>query len=162
MAISFPTDSNFLEPGIHPASVDEVEAALVVEFNASTTRRQIFDEWIELRACICEIVVLGRQWVNGSFVSRKRDPTDIDVATFLDADEVEELDAAHQDTLNSLMGSRSTAGFPRCDSFAIVEYPEGHPIYEASVQTKQVFETTFYGFDRDTCVAKGFIEVAAA
>lgn len=159
MAIEFPLDSDYLAVGIQPASVGDVKAALVDAFTESRTRRPVFEEWMQLRERVGAIVTLREQWVDGSFTTRKRDPADIDVATFLDAVEVDALGADDQETLNALMGSKSTEGLPLCDSFALVVYPQGHPMHDAYLVMKETFETTFYGYDSRANVAKGFLEV---
>lgn len=160
MPIEIPTDADYLPPGVHPATVAEVEAALVHAFAESKTRRPIYGEWLQLRDRLDALVTLGIQWINGSFATRKRDPGDIDIATFMQSAEVDVLSPERQDELNGLMASKDTTGLPLCDSFAIVEYPQGHPMHEAYVATKETFETAFFGYDSRAGISKGFVEVS--
>ena len=59
----------------------------VDEFEDSTTRKLIFEQYqrylLDIRTMITDDFV---QWIDGSFVSRKTNPNDIDVVTFLDFD----------------------------------------------------------------------------
>ena len=138
--------------------MDDVEQGLVHPFDASRTRRPIFVEWCGLRDHIAEITELGIQWLNGSFATRKLDPNDLDLATFLNGSMIETLDEHRQAALNGLVGGGDTENFPRCDSFAIVEYPEDHPMRSAYVVTRDTFEELFFGRDVSG-VQKGFVEV---
>lgn len=115
MPIEIPSDADYLPPGVHHGSVAEVEAALVDAFAESKTRRPIYEEWLQLRDRVGGLVTLGIQWINGSFATRKRDPGDIDVATFMQSAEVDSLSPESQDELNGLMASKDTTGRSRLD-----------------------------------------------
>lgn len=160
MVIKIPADSDYLPPRIHNATVAEIKSALVDEFAESTTRGPVFGEWLQLRDRVDGLITLGIQWINESFATRKRDPGDIDIATFMHSTEVDALSSEHQDELNGVMASKDTTGLPLSDSFAIVEYPEGHPMHEAYVATKETSESIFFGYDRRSGLPKGFVEVA--
>ncbi len=80
-----PVDASGRIPdGRHVTDVAEVEQRLVVPFPLSLTRRAIYAGWRARRATIAELVPsLNQEWVAGSFASSKRDPSDIDVVTFI-------------------------------------------------------------------------------
>ena len=67
---------------------DLIETDLVVfeqKFIWNEHRKNLFDEYINL---IVELKNLGVtncfQWINGSFVTKKEKPNDIDIVTFID------------------------------------------------------------------------------
>jgi hypothetical protein len=138
VALTFPEDSDFLPTGVHQATVEEVEQVLVAHFPESTTRKAIFDEWIRLRTELATAVSLGRQWLNGSFVSKKENPNDLDLVTFADPDEVEALDRDGEDRLGRRASGRRTERFPHSDSYLIVEYADGHPLHANAVSVRPV------------------------
>lgn len=162
MPLAFDEGANYLPPGIHRASVSEVHEVLVAGFDDPAVRQEIFDQWTELTAEIRAIVQVEKQWLNGSFVSRKLTPGDLDLATFLDGDQLEALPEAERDRLTALLSGPNVEAYPLIDSFAIVLYAPGHPVHEVGEATREAFESTF--FARDSRIAppieKGFVEVA--
>lgn len=96
------------------------------------------------------------QWVNGSFVTKKLIPGDIDIVTFLNHDMVQNLGQ----TLDNFKYPNSEAIYG-VDAYIVEVYPEGHP--------KRYFYTSdwAYWYDRFTKtrrikgnrLAKGFLEM---
>jgi hypothetical protein len=159
VAIEFQAGEGHLQPGKHEATVEEVKEKLVDPYAESSTRTPIFAQWLGLRTAMREIVPFEKQWLNGSFVSTKLNPADLDVATFVDGEAVEALGDDGRSALNALCGGSDTEEFPLCDSFLIVRYPEGHPMASLSRVIEETFEQSFYGFDDRLNLAKGFVEV---
>jgi hypothetical protein len=59
------------------ATPEEVEAAFVT--GQSTTRQQIWADWLELTSALREVAgVVPAAWLSGSFVTDKADPGDVD------------------------------------------------------------------------------------
>ena len=125
-------DANgFLIPyGPVSSNLETIERVFVEEFPTSTTRRPNFDRYRECNARLLELMPDGfRQWIDGSFVSRKSDPNDIDVLTFVDA----AVFPQHEETFRALRREFAT-GAGRVDVRTILVYPEGHPrrnLYES-------------------------------
>lgn len=157
MPFAFPPGSPYLAPGLHPATVDEVEATLVNGFPGSSTRRDIFDGWRGLRTTMSSVVSLREQWLNGSYVTTKEDPGDADLVVHLDGDEIEALDPIGEATLKGLVAGPGSKAAWRCDSYPLVEYPVGHPMRALYESTRGHWET-FFGHDRSG-VPKGIVEV---
>lgn len=96
------------------------------------------------------------QWVNGSFVTKKPNPGDIDIVTFLDHNLVQRL--GH--SLDNFKYPNSEAIY-NVDAFFVEIYPAGHP--------KRHYYTSdwAYWYDRFTKtrrirgnrLAKGFLEM---
>jgi hypothetical protein len=101
VSLAFDSDG-LLPPGPQSATVAEVEEVLVTGFAGSSTRRVIFDLWLEHRRAISDVVSLGRQWLDGSFATAKLDPRDADVVTFLDHVAVDALPGHRQILLSGL------------------------------------------------------------
>jgi hypothetical protein len=120
-------ENGFLKPyGPISADLDTVERIFVEEFITSTTRRNLFGQYREYNARLLVLLTSGfTQWIDGSFISRKRDPEDIDVLTFVDAEfynrherEIEELKQEYRNQRPVLV-----------DAYFVRVYPEGHRRY---------------------------------
>lgn len=65
-------------------------------------------------------------WVDGSFLTEKDKPSDIDVTVFIDIDILNEL----TDEQKELVDKSNEIGYIEgLDSFVITRYPRGHPMY---------------------------------
>lgn len=96
-----------------------VERVFVDEFPSSTTRRAHFDRYLDYNACLSTYLPDGfTQWVDGSFVTRKKNPDDIDVLTFVDY----ALFERHEQALRGLKKEFA----PQVDSYYVPVYPIGH------------------------------------
>ncbi|MCY7351756.1 MAG: hypothetical protein LH606_13990 [Cytophagaceae bacterium] len=108
------------------------EAVFARAFPKSQTRSGIFAEYIRyvtrLRDTVGEDFTM---WVNGSFVTQKLNPRDIDFVTFLDSERYN----AHENELGELRQLRLEQG-SLTDGFFVKVYPESHP------------NRKFYGLDR--------------
>lgn len=63
------------------------------------------------------------QWVNGSFVTNKENPADIDFVTILDFKTFEESEQFIEKQFR-IRGARNAYGV---DAYTVRKYPEGHP-----------------------------------
>lgn len=102
-----------------------VERVFVDEFTDSITRRRLFDAYKQYNAQIQGNLPTGAaftQWVDGSFVTRKRDPNDIDVVTYIDFRLYEEYEPFFN-SLRQLRYLRQTD----IDGYFVRVYPVDHP-----------------------------------
>lgn len=157
MPLAFTPGSPYLDAGFHDATVADVEATLVNSFATSITRREIFERWTQLRLAIAAVVSLREQWLDGSYVTMKVDPADADIVVHLDGSEVDALDPTAWVTLEALVSGKTTQAAWRCDSYPLVEYPEGHPLHVISEEVRDHW-ADFFGKDRNG-VPKGIVRV---
>lgn len=110
------------------ATLETVERVFVEEFPNSTTRRVHFERYEEYNARLLALIPARErpdglmQWIDGSFVSRKPDPGDIDLLTFLPTD----LYDRYQWVLRNWRNEFKTGTGGRADVHLIRTYPEGH------------------------------------
>jgi len=154
---AFPPGSAYLDPGFHDATVADVESTLVNGFPTSNTRRDIFERWQQLRAAIAALVTLREQWLDGSYVTTKVDPGDADIVVHLDGAEVDNLAPVAEFTLQALVAGKTTQAAWRCDSYPLVEYPQGHPL-RALFEAQRTYWADFFGTDR-LGAPKGIVRV---
>jgi len=121
------------QPPFHDADLAEVKRAFVYGFAPDNARRKkVFgayqrhhQEWRRILVSSQKI----EQWLDGSFVSRKAEPGDLDLVTFLPARQLQRLT---QEDYNSII-----ALFPNCHvkggllhSFHIPALPADAPLSE--------------------------------
>jgi hypothetical protein len=146
-----------LPPGGHAATVDEIELALVDAFPASKTRRPLFEQWRNVVAAIERILPIQEHWMDGSYVTAKLDPNDIDIVTYLDHQDFDGLDDVAKTLLAGLVSNKVSQALHGCDSYWVVAYPEGHPLRAAYEQSRSYWEH-WLGTDR-TGNPKGYVEL---
>lgn len=80
-----------------PSALDTIEAVFVKPFTKSKTRWRVFEAFfIYLTELKAVLNVPMEIWVNGSFTTQKRDPSDIDFVIFVDR----QIAMAHNDIIH--------------------------------------------------------------
>ena len=77
-------------------------------FPKSKTRRRLFMRWERHRAALVSLVRAEAQWIDGTFVTSKEDPRDIDLVTIIDGPAKEILAPPLQDMVRALLGGKDT------------------------------------------------------
>jgi len=126
----------------------------VARFPASKTRSDLYDAWRTRRGWLAAILALDVEWVGGSFVTAKVNPTDLDVTTFVAGESWDQLPMDEQKRFAGLIRSKA------CDGFLVAAYPAGHPAHERYRDLVAMWER-HWGHDRDGN-AMGFVEVTEA
>jgi hypothetical protein len=156
MPVEFAQGEDRLPEGIHQVSTAEVKALLVDPFPNSSTRPGLYERWLGVREAIRRIVPVQTEWLNGSYVTKKEDPGDIDLIVFLDP-KVDQLDTPDQILLLGLTAQEVTKVLHGCHSFPVTAYPPGHPAHASYLAAMQTWRA-FFGKDREGN-AKGFLEI---
>jgi hypothetical protein len=104
MAIPEFREDGYLPEGLHPATEDEV----IARFGQSTTRREYLAPRLPLWLHLARAVGGLRFVVNGSFVTAKEDPGDIDAVVWLPEAFLDQVASGRSEavTLQSLLLSR--------------------------------------------------------
>lgn len=72
-----------LPEGIHPCEERDLLVTFVKAFPNSRNRLKILVGFLRLRADFLEHEIYATQWVDGSFVTGKPEPEDVDVVAFV-------------------------------------------------------------------------------
>jgi hypothetical protein len=129
------------------------EANFVHRFPQSITRKNLFGEFSDYLISLKNI--LGNdffQWVDGSFVTNKLNPNDIDLVTFVDW----EIYAANESKIDSLRDFRNNTD-ARIDGYFVPVYSENHKkhvLYQAD-NLQWLYQFSRSRTDRK----KGFIQL---
>jgi hypothetical protein len=79
-----------LSVGIHCMNIEDFRRSFVDSFQ-SARRKLIFDKFLQFFEYTLCFGVITEIWLNGSFVTEKPDPGDIDIVMFMDSDKVNNL-----------------------------------------------------------------------
>jgi hypothetical protein len=150
--------SGVLPSGRYPATAVEIEHRFVATFPASHTRRAIYDGWRQRREELFALVEVEYEWVDGSFVTSKSEPSDLDVVTFVAADRIAALRAADQ----ARVGELTVGAYPRitfgCHSFLTVVTDESQTNEHNFYLWMRGYWDKWWTDDR-TVTSKGYLEV---
>jgi hypothetical protein len=83
---STPEYPPLLPIGRHQMSMADLRQLCVSEFPLSTTRDRIMSGFEEVVRKLDSVGIVGEVWVNGSFLTKKIDPNDIDASLRLQVD----------------------------------------------------------------------------
>ena len=111
----------------HEASIAEIHARFVASVS-SCTRQEIFDNWLAWREAIYLLVPVTCEWIDGSFISSRVNPKDIDVAIWVDAADFLSLSEARQLAIRRLFGEGGFDLF-KVDATLIPRCEAGDPLY---------------------------------
>jgi hypothetical protein len=139
--------NGYLEPGIHDLELSALEEHFVKGFPTSTTRPRIIDGYKRHRSELESLSIELEQLLDGSFVSTKNDPGDIDLVCFADADAVDQLSPDDKNRLRLLTLGSSTKGSHLCDAYFCPTVPETDPRYPTVRQSRKYWMGEF-GYDR--------------
>src|SRR5690242_7160692 len=102
MALELRPGEDRLDAGRHAVTFEEIREVFVDGFPGSATRAPLFESFSLVRAAIMRVVPIREQWIDGSFVTRKQDPVDIDLVTVFDGEQLDALDGPDRTLLKGL------------------------------------------------------------
>lgn len=153
---SFET-SGLLPPGVHDATPEEIEDALVAPF-LSDVRRRIYNGWSMHREALQSICPFVEQYLDGSFVTHKEEPGDVDILTVIDIVAFEALPPPQRMLVGSLVNGHHTRDFWGCDSFVAVNFDPADVRFAQAYKARNEW-LRFFGHTRDG-VEKGLVRVS--
>lgn len=147
-------ENGFLTPYNTATSVKltDIEAYLVKPFPNSTTRQGLYSHYIDyvldLQNNICPDFV---QWINGSFVSQKENPQDIDLVTFIPHTIFEQFEKTLQNYKG--LALKKAKGL---DAYLLPLYPEEHKLHYLNELNYQEWRILFSHTRRSPRTNKSF------
>ena len=153
------TEKGFLIPNKQiPSSINELEAEFVTAIN-SNTRKELFDLYLKYSSdlkTVCNGAEI-RQWVNGSFATKKANPRDIDFVSFIDY----KLIGDNEDIFGRFRNPDSVKQYS-VDAYVVIEYPEDHKNHNRFLGDKLYWRDHFDKTEpniRGVKWPKGFLEI---
>ena len=130
---------SILPPGLHDINEAELDNHFLSVFVGSTTRRLLIDNFRMYLSQIRQIAVNFEIWIDGSFVTEKPNPNDIDIVVFASSNELNVLSSQDQLRLRSLLDRNNVRQALGLDVlFAVAE--------DTNVRS---YWRGWYGFDRN-------------
>lgn len=138
----------YLEAGLHDLEFDEIVEHFVTAFPHSTSRQPIINGYSRHSDELRKIGLSCQQLLNGSFVSSKADPGDIDMVGFIDFDAVDALGPVDQQKLLALFNGKLTKDSHCCDAYFSPIVPESHPLFN-KFRSQRKYWMGEFGYDRE-------------
>ena len=141
--------ASLLPPGLHALDIEELREACVAQFHLSVRRPALFVGFETFVNDLRLVVSKGQIWVDGSFLTEKTEPDDIDIALILDADEVNALGPSERGFLQMIAHRPTAKAKYHCDAY----------IVNSSDHQWLSYWRGWFGFFRDGKTAKGMAVV---
>lgn len=135
---------------IYSPSFEEFEERFVDQFPNSDTRKEIIGEYKKHCNEVVSYGIVNEQWVNGSYITIKDDPSDIDMLFEVDGTELDNRNL--KETMDDVIDNAQARSNLRCDSHYISKYPESekeYDLYREYIDTKIKFLGMLWNSDRD-------------
>lgn len=136
-----------LEIGRHALSLDELRELCVARFPISKSRPTIMEGLEKFTSILNDYDIEGEIWVNGSFMTSKIDPNDVDVIVRMTSDFMDHV-TDEQYIVIEWIDSDIPYLELKCDSYSYIEYPDGHPDYWKG-EYMYAYWMRQWGFDRE-------------
>ena len=134
--------------------VDTLEAYFVTAFPKSKTRKRLFENYLRyIYRFQDEVFPFFEQYVNGSFVTQKENPKDIDIVTFLDYEVYQKRGDQVLDKFWTF--SLEDEGI---DAYLVEDYPKNHSLFPKTNAFRKEWIKRYsnnFPFDRN----KGFLKI---
>ena len=148
-----------LPPGRMRVTEDEFHSMFVEAFPASKVREQLFDQWVRHRLALQSMLPLQAQWIDGSFVTDKVDPGDVDLVCMFDGPALDLVPPSTQAIAQLMLSGSSTKAIWGIDTYVLASYPEEHPNHEFYLMRRGYWDRWFGRVRGDENATKGYLEV---
>jgi len=142
-----PTPYDFIE-----LTIEEFKHIFVDSFNPKERRQLLFNKYIEYIRDFAEIYKQDwEQWVDGSFITKKEYPGDIDMVGLVDANFIEQNRSNPNifTFFRSKTVERDVMYYYGLDIYLLMVYPESDERYE-KITLKQIeYWKTFFSRDKE-------------
>lgn len=137
-------------------TMQDVRGRCVDDFPLSQTRGVIMDGFVAVLQRLISVGIAGTMWVDGSFLTEKIDPEDVDLLLRISSDFYD--NATLEQSTALFWFAREDLKTPyHCDCYVWVEFPPDHPAYMISEERREYW-TRQYGLSRRN-VRKGIAVV---
>ncbi len=150
----------YLKPyGKIATDLESFEAGFVEPFEADSTRHQLFQGYVRYNEDLKQLLgnIRYTQWVDGSFISTKVNPRDIDLVSLIDHQLIDQYETDLERFTKQT--SKETYGV---DGYIVRIYPEEHPYY-VRTQSDLIYWEHWFSHSkknrRKQRFPKGFIEI---
>ena len=137
----------YLPPGLHEATLEEFKARFVDRVPESATRNDIYAGYMDYSKDLSKLDILIKQWLDGSFTTKKVNPNDLDLFSQVDALKLNNryiCDQFLRLVVNKDQSNRKHLNTKyKCDPFAIAVYPPEHKLHNITAKTINYWLNSF-------------------
>lgn len=90
------------ESGITDLRIEECYQLLVNTFNKNVQRENLMERFLVYYWELCQLGIYIEMWLDGSFVTKKENPSDVDIVLILDREQVKSLGREQSNQLMTL------------------------------------------------------------
>jgi hypothetical protein len=108
--------------------MEAVEQVCVTPFPLSTIRPTIFDGLMTFVQKLESAEVPGELWLDGSFLTEKINPKDVDVVLRVDGSVYNAGTPDQKEAIDWVIANQKLT--LKCDSYVFFEYPHGDPLHD--------------------------------
>lgn len=149
-----------LPRGFYPLSIEEMKALCVRDFPLSTSRADMMAGFEVIYEQARALGLHGDFWIDGSFLTQKIEPDDIDFIFLTPADFYNSGTAEQRAFLDWLINTEDDPKKSfRCHTDTVLIYEKAHPEHERSLQVTKHWEESVYGRSVTTGEPKGIVVV---
>jgi len=132
-----------LPVGFHDMLLPALRVLCVGRFPLSSTRARLMSGIEAMCGSLSAALIPTSVWIDGSFMTQKIDPADVDLAVRFPYAALPNP-GAEQQAVFARIARKQFAG---CDSYFFVEYPDGHPQHALGDMMRAYWQRQF-GFSR--------------
>jgi hypothetical protein len=148
-----------LAPGLHFMSVAALRALCVSPFTLSSTRAAIIVGLETVLTTLSNGRIVGDLWIDGSFVTEKVDPADVDIVLVLDYFGMNSPTSAQLQILRWFATNPDLRARYFCDSYVFMEYPREHSLFAVGQRHRDYWAGWSGKNRRDELTGMAVIEV---
>ena len=144
-----------LPPGRHHLNLGSLETLCVTNFANNDVRRELFAAFETFVRLFADLAIPCDMLIDGSFLTEKRDPSDIDVAVRLESDVTDRLTFEQRDLVDHVNEAEQlhVAGV---DGFVYTSFPREHPLFSSDIDEKETW-AEMYGIEHSKVWLKGMV-----
>lgn len=140
-----------LPPGRHVMRIDRFREQFVVDLGQNFRRHDLCHSLERLIDALNDAEIPCDLYLDGSFVTEKVEPKDLDVAIRMEADVYEALSDQQKALLSEINDGEFIIDL---DTFVYVAYPRGHPSFGTAADEKETW-AELWGREHDGQYIKG-------
>jgi hypothetical protein len=126
MELSFDIRGNLKPYEVLRLEIPEFVSLFVDSFDPDSTRTNLYSNYKSYFSDLHQMLKYEFfQWIDGSFITTKRDPRDIDVVSFIDFKDYEE----YTEIIDNRFSSKNARKIYGVDAYIVPKYPENHVRY---------------------------------
>lgn len=146
-----------LEPGDHYFKLEGIQVICATDFPTSSRRQMLMDGLKSFVDLIHDSNIRGKLWIDGSFLTGKIDPDDVDIIMYIDHNDYDKFSNEQQQLIELLTDTKGMKQKYHCHVFVEIWYEEGHQ-FHGSCNLRRLSWDNWWGTSRKG-IKKGYAVV---